>query len=361
MNVKPLTKVDPAVYELHLDKLAQVRTAEKNPEQIDKLKPVTRKEHTDKLTKRARAKYLSYNVARKLSMVEGSPLNKSYINTLFCCREIIETDTGEMVAKYCKNRWCLVCNRIRTAQLINQYLPTLEQWKDKYFVTLTVPNVSGDQLTPTLERMQTEFRKTVDLYRQRSKRAATIDPHGSGELIYDKLAGIRKLEITYNKSRNDFHPHYHLIVKSKDQAQFIVLNWLDRFPTADEKAQDLKPADDNSTKELFKYFTKVVHRPKYHQQGGQSWELYPAAKLDTIFQAMHGKRVFQTFGFTLPKDPEIIEEKNTDDLKPVTVWRYVATVTDWIDHDTGEFLTDYKPPDKLRELFKPHPRPPDPG
>ena len=46
---------------------------------------------------------------------------------------------GKLSAKYCGNRWCLVCNSIRTAKLFAAYGPTLRSWEDAHFVTLTIP------------------------------------------------------------------------------------------------------------------------------------------------------------------------------------------------------------------------------
>jgi hypothetical protein len=71
---------------------------------------------------------------------------KSYWN-MFHCTATLEKVGDKVTARYCKNRTCMVCNSIRTAQNINTYEPVLEAWKEEMFmVTLTVPNCKGELL-----------------------------------------------------------------------------------------------------------------------------------------------------------------------------------------------------------------------
>jgi len=73
------------------------------------------------LLKRARAKYFSTPLAINLAKLR-SPLEKSYRNTVYCSATLSQED-GKIVGSYCGNRWCMVCNRIRTARAIHRYLP----------------------------------------------------------------------------------------------------------------------------------------------------------------------------------------------------------------------------------------------
>lgn len=82
-----------------------------------------------------------------------SPLADSYARSLHCMDQWVVSE-GVMTSHYCKNRWCPECNRIRTAVLINTYMPRLveEFGKDGlYFVTLTRRNVQKEDLKQELQ------------------------------------------------------------------------------------------------------------------------------------------------------------------------------------------------------------------
>ena len=64
------------------------------------------------------------------------------------------------------------------------------------FLTLTAPSVSGERL-----------RDEIDDYAASFKRFAKLKEFEKMNVGY-----IRKLEITYNKKRNDYHPHYHILI-----------------------------------------------------------------------------------------------------------------------------------------------------
>ena len=64
------------------------------------------------------------------------------------------------------------------------------------FLTLTAPSVSGERL-----------RDEIDDYAASFKRLTKLKEFQAINKGY-----IRKLEITYNKKRNDYHPHYHILI-----------------------------------------------------------------------------------------------------------------------------------------------------
>ncbi|KKM22125.1 hypothetical protein LCGC14_1628470, partial [marine sediment metagenome] len=103
-------------------------------------------------------------------------------------------------------------------------------------------------------------------------------------------------------------------------ARDIVTEWLKRYPTAIDKAQDIRPADENSIMELFKYFTKIF------MKGALYYE-----PLDTIFRAIYGLLTFQGMG--VKKDiSEDIEELQAEIYKDLeareAIWTWIAT--DWM-------------------------------
>ncbi|HAP5465861.1 TPA: protein rep, partial [Enterococcus faecalis] len=71
-----------------------------------------------------------------------------------------------------------------------------EEHKDFIFLTLTAPNVSADELDDEIKRYNHAFKKLME--RQEVKKIVK--------------GYARKLEITYNEERNDYHPHFHVLI-----------------------------------------------------------------------------------------------------------------------------------------------------
>lgn len=321
-----------------LDTLAQLGTHKVHTQKDDSIKlcACTQLDDAKTLLKRARRKY--FGQALTLSLVDAakqspdSSLNKSYWNTFHCCSELSVLTDGRLSGHFCKNRWCMVCASIKTAHSINKYQPTLDTWENKQMVTLTIPNSTKADLKPTMELMHRVFTKIKDRLRKRHQR-------GQGE----KFMGLRKFECTYNAHTNTYHPHFHVIVNGRANSDHLKNMWLDELPQCRESAQDVRPANSKSSIELFKYFTKVVSG-----KNKESRVIYADA-LDVIFNAVRGKRTFQPFGFRAEKleDEENGEDKNAF---AIDIRKWVQTLGDWVDEETGEMLTGHIPSDGMKEL-----------
>ncbi len=288
------------------------------------------------LGRRARAKYMTLPLAVTLAELRG-PLEKSYRNTVYCASVLDQRD-GKLTTKYCGNRWCLVCNRLRIARAIRAYLPVVSLWRDKYFVTLTVPNCPGHELPAVLDRMYRELTNA----KYRIKRTDRLP-----------FKALRKLEVTYNRQRDDYHPHFHLVVDGEGCANAMVRQWLLAYPEASPKAQDVRPCDERTLKEAFKYFTKLVAKSS---TSGKSVAV-PAPSLDTIFRAMRSRRVYQPMGFKAavenaePEGEELLLEGSTAAVTQFAedvMWEWSQQLSDWVDFKTGECLTGYQPSDGFR-------------
>lgn len=292
------------------------------------------------LQNRARSKYLTDAIVGGLiGLGERTPLRFAYASTARCAAELVQEGT-KVQGKYCRQRWCLVCNRIRTAKLIGAYLPEMATWPDPHFVTLTIPNVSGPELHHTVRRMLAAMRPIARAIR-----------HTDGL----ELKAVRKLETTYSAPRRDYHPHLHLIVSNGPAADALVRRWLAAFPDADAKAQDVRPCTGpRAMRELFKYFTKLVIRGL----DGERTAPHPIA-LDTMFKAVKGLRTFQTMGFTCTAAPVDADDEaleldagTVSPIKPDSRgrirWQWIGD--DWMDYGTGELLSGFTPSDGIREL-----------
>lgn len=291
--------------------------------------------------KRQWSKWLSNTISIGLANAnEKSQLNKSYWNTYHCANVITFDDNGKGVSSYCKNRWCYTCSRIRTAKLIQGYLSELQAFENAYFVTLTRQTCTASELPKRLEEMQKTFRKINDANRKTYKELKGTS---------SEYKGLRKLECTL-RPNDKYHPHFHLIVNTEDQAQRIVNQWLKYNKDADAKAQDIRKADEKSHKELFKYFTKLNAGKR---KDGQALNL-DYKRLDIIFTAMKGRVVFQAFGMLKMVQEDFTEEdlNATTNLGSEYANRLFSWYeTDWIDKTTGEMLIGKEIPNKVKALI----------
>jgi transcription termination factor NusB len=325
-----------------LDKLARQVTSFSERDGIDgveddlKLSKSAKFSAKESFGKRARVKYLTEAMAVGLANVPNSKLTKSYWNT-FYCSSVLQKKGDTLTGKYCKNRWCLVCCRIRSAQLIKQYAPLLESWPEKHLVTLTVPNCSEELLESTVKDMKRGFdtiRRRFTMQHRRKQRESA-------------LQALRKLEATHNPERDDYHPHFHLVVPDLATANELREAWLIQFPQAKWKGQDVRPANAGAAHELFKYFTKLVTT--------QSKERFiRLAPLNVIFEAIAGQQTFKAFGVVKLKE-ELGDEEATalaEELNIDAVFEWVQAQADWVDKSSGEMLTNYQPSPQFRKFVE---------
>lgn len=231
------------------------------------------------LRHRANAKFFSAKLSKELAKLDDSILINSYLRSVNCNTTLIQRGQ-KLESRYCGARWCNVCNRIRTAKLINGYEPVLSQIKDKHFVTLTLPNCEVWELNKIIGLMSASQKQIQERLKKRHQRKQSTF----------QLVGMRKLECTYNATENTYHPHFHFIIQGAEASGALLEEWLNTVPSANRAAQDIRPALLNSEKELFKYFSKVVSKT------GKGKNVVVVRALDNIYQSMFGKRVFQPIG-----------------------------------------------------------------
>jgi len=299
------------------------------------------KEQTN-LQKRARAKFFTVPLAGELYYL-GGPLKRAYGRSLDCTNNIVVGEDGKSRTHYCGSRWCLVCNRIRTARAIAKYVPVLDAWgDDAYMVTLTIIRRPGYQLKSAIQEMGKAFTSC--------KRSITRT-HGL------EFEAIRKLEVSYASERTDYHPHYHVVGRGHAQAIALRELWHKFAPTyTNDAAQDIRPMDANGRAEVFKYFTKLLTKDK------ETGKTKPpdAHSLDVTFTAIKGLRTYQTVGFKISdyQDPDS-EQLMTASVDTILnhygeeasfVWD--QSESDWICDQSGEFLSGYKPSERWREFVE---------
>lgn len=279
--------------------------------------PSPQKKNENSLKKRAKYKYLTNE--NVLNLVDlNSDLKKSYWSSWHCSNILLQ-DQQKVTGKYCNNRWCIVCNRIRTAKLIQGYEPVISKFKNPYFVTLTIPNVSENELRQRIQSMIT----------------CLILINKGLRKIKKGLKAIRKIEVTYNDRLNNYHPHLHLIVEGQKNAENLINLWLKYNPESDKRGQDMRIADENSMIELFKYSTKLT-------VSGNKKKMIPAYNQDVIYKALKGLRTYQPIGIKKEVSENIdeLQSQRIDDIiAKIDVWVWNQELKDWI-NSSGEFLTE---------------------
>jgi len=233
----------------------------------------------------------------------------------FGCGEWIKVVNGAVTSHFCGNRFCLVCNRIRTAKLINGYKIPLEKLPDLQFLTLTVVNCDHNGLPDLIRAMYRCFYKAKDNLRKQGI----------------KVLGIRKLEITFNDIQNTYHPHFHCIVSGQIPGLAMIDEWLRLNPTSILKAQDIQNADQNAVMELFKYFTKLKSNNSYSEN-------ISILALKNIIFAIRGVRIFQPFGVKMEKST--YQKPQIDDIQTHDV--YYWNGSNWVNKENKPIFGDIR-------------------
>lgn len=119
----------------------------------------------------------------------------------------------------CKNMFCDNCQNALAQRRQQKYSPVLELLSldyDLYHVVFTVPNVVGDELLPTVDKMFKKFGYFIR-YFQGLKHIRTYSFEG-----YGFKGAVRALEVTRNKTTREFHPHFHCIFVMKKNSRLTL-------------------------------------------------------------------------------------------------------------------------------------------
>lgn len=101
----------------------------------------------------------------------------------------------------CKNRFCPICawkKARKDALALSVMMAYLKQEEKKEFIflTLTAPNVPAEELNDEIKHYNQSFQRLM----QRKEVSKVVKGYA------------RKLEITYNEERDDYHPHFHVLI-----------------------------------------------------------------------------------------------------------------------------------------------------
>ena len=214
-------------------------------------------------------------------------LSEDNLNLIYNCGSYLEMITDQSMetkkihrANFCKNRFCPLCAWRQTKKdalkisIIMEFIKK-ELDLDFIFLTLTAPNVKAENLNEEIKKYNKSFKKLSE--RKEFKKISK--------------GYIRKLEITYNQKRNDYHPHFHVIIvvnksyfKSRDylsKSKFLNL-WQECMNDNSITQVDVRRIDTDDKKsisEIAKYGAK------------DSDYMYSQDVFDVFYKALKGKQL----------------------------------------------------------------------
>ncbi len=216
-------------------------------------------------------------------------------------------------ANSCKNRFCPVCAWRKARKdalglsLMMQYIKQQEN-KEFIFLTLTTPNVMCEELENEIKRYNNSFRKLI----KRKKVGSVIKGY------------VRKLEITYNKKRDDYNPHFHVLIAVNksyftDKRYYISQQeWLDlwRDVTGISEITQVQKIRQNNNKELYEM-------AKY--SGKDSDYLINQKVFDAFYKSLKGKQVLVYSGL-FKEAKKKLKNGDLDYLKEIDPTEYIYQI-----------------------------------
>ncbi|EGQ3841257.1 protein rep [Staphylococcus pseudintermedius] len=218
-------------------------------------------------------------------------------------------------ANSCRNRFCPVCAWRKARKdalglsLMMQYIKQ-EESKEFIFLTLTTPNVKAEALEDEIKHYNASFRRM-----------------SNRKIFKDVVKGyVRKLEITYNKKRDDYNPHFHVLIavnKSYFTDKRYYINqkkWLElwRSATKDESitqvhVQKIKQNNNKELYELAKYSSK------------DSDYLASQKVFDAFYKSLKGKQIL-VFSGLFKEARKLLKNGDLDYLKDVDLTQYIYQI-----------------------------------
>ena len=218
-------------------------------------------------------------------------------------------------ANSCKNRFCPVCAWRKARKdalglsLIMQYIKQQER-KEFIFLTFTTPNVQNEQLEDEIKHYNKSFKKMVE----RKKVKSIIKGY------------VRKLEITYNKKRDDYNPHFHVLIAVNksyftDKRYYISQQeWLDLWRDVTGISEitqvQVQKIRQNNNKELYEM-------AKY--SGKDSDYLINQKVFDAFYKSLKGKQVLVYSGL-FKEAKKKLKNGDLDYLKEIDPTEYIYQI-----------------------------------
>lgn len=245
-------------------------------------------------------------------------MKESSLETIGNCGSYISFFADETLKKkkvnksnFCNNRFCPMCSWRQSKKdalkisILLKYIQ--EEFKYEFiFLTLTAPNVGGSALGDEIKKYNNSFKKLMQL-----KQVKKISK-----------GYVRKLEVTYNQERDDYHPHFHVMIsvtksyfKNKDyikKKQWLEL-WQQCMNDSSITQVDVKKMDTSNEKaiaEIAKYGAKDADYL-------QSQEVF-----DVFYAALKGKQLI-TYSGVFKDALKLFKAGELDKYKELDLTEYI--------------------------------------
>lgn len=217
-------------------------------------------------------------------------------------------------ANSCKNRFCPVCAWRKARKdalglsLMMQYIKQQEK-KEFIFLTLTTPNVMSDELENEIKRYNNSFRKLI----KRKKVGSVIKGY------------VRKLEITYNKKRDDYNPHFHVLIAVNksyftDKRYYISQQeWLDLW----RDVTGISEITQVQVQKIRQNNKELYEMAKY--SGKDSDYLINQKVFDAFYKSLKGKQVLVYSGL-FKEAKKKLKNGDLDYLKEIDPTEYIYQI-----------------------------------
>ena len=265
--------------------------------------------------------YKKFNNGILAKMIEGKVSETTRLAIINCSKFMMfhaDKDLEKrklMQANSCNNRFCPMCayRKARKDGLKHMIMMKKLKIDKKYsfiFLTLTAPSVSGENL-----------RKEVIDYAAAFQRFAKLKEFEKMNVGY-----IRKLEITYNKKRNDYHPHYHILIcvnKSYFTSRDYIKHekWLDmwRLSKRDNNIEnvDVRKVKDSDEDNVYAEISKYTSKDSDYIKGKKVFGFF--------YDALKGRQVI-TYNKIFKELAKKYDTGELDYLKEIDETKYVYRV-----------------------------------
>lgn len=198
-----------------------------------------------------------------------------------CAVDLTIPNNSKPITFYCGNRFCPTCANIKAtknADIIKKVLfKARENKKVLLYGTFTTRNVTADNLTAEIEKINTAFTKTLTIPKK----------------MKENIVGyVRKLEIKYNPINNDYNVHIHtaLAVINYYKNHITVKEFHDYFKKYLKDDDIIEP----NIQKIGKTDKDIIKVANYISKEDLIQNLFFADEIsDNIFLAVKNKRILE--------------------------------------------------------------------
>ena len=233
-----------------------------------------------------------------------------------------------MMANSCNNRFCPMCayRKARKDGLKHMIMMKKLKIDKKYsfiFLTLTAPNVPGEELEKEIKDYVSSFKRFTNLK----------------EFQKINIGYIRKLEVTYNKEKNTYHPHYHILLcvnknyfTSRDYIK--QKKWLEMWQLAKRDKTitqvDIRKIELNKEDKSFLEISKYTAKDSDYLQSQDVFNVF--------YDSLKGKQVI-TYNKVFKELAKKYDNGELDYLKDIDPTDYIyKLIYEWLGNEYKEVL-----------------------